>query len=1660
MAGSADDIVIRLVGEDDVSAILAAVEQGLLGIADAADAMNGTLTEAAAAAAAAFRDLEASEVGAGAQMRFIGDAAGLLATAFDDSISSATAFQDWMARIQATLTTMGDAAVRTGDAFGLMDDALSNAAAHFAEFDATVQTVSDQLAAASEVDTSFADAISQTAGVVSREQALLGDLSASLSEVANVGLSATNGQDVLAASATALTDAYNASRLAIDSAITSLDEMASADGAAASAGQAVQDGVVNMAGYLRDAQAGFDNLTASLATFTTTGKLSAEQIATMQQALQDLAAAATEGVDTALASMSEGLNTLSGQGVADMDSLTQSMSDFAAAVDGDAASIQTFAQTLDAGDARMTEAVQIGRTLTEGLTQMRAVLMASSQAFSGLTAVQGDALIRLGALNSAVADFIGITQKQAQTYVEASDAALAYNKVLADAKDAIYVGSQAFASYQTKLAAAGAEMTDFTDVTKQDIADLQAAFRDAQVGVDSYFNTISAKSVQAETDMQAAAARAHELAVYTDEAAASGGRFSGVFSGAGSVIDGLAGQWMNLGMGAGAFDLALKHVVTTGATFQQQMVLDFNLAANAVDQNLGGIGKGFQTMTNYLLSVGPTWGRTPLELSQALYYVMSDGFHGAQALDVLKQAAYATAGGLGDFSTMARSISILMRDYNGGISEAGIKTGQWGMTASQAADLVIKAVTNGSTTIEDFAANLGKVAPIAAESHYSAEQLAIAWDVFTRAGVSSAQTSTYLRSTMMQLGDHEQHVAEAAQGMGINISASTLEMIKQTGGSNALALQLQYMIQQIDAAAKSHGDLASQAAWANGALLTLTGGIRSGMGAALLASGDFTNLNDVLLGFNNQTKNNVGALQHFNQMNKSVSFQIMVLKASLQAAYDQFVITYGPQIAALINRVAGFLIHITSIMKTNPNGLGKALLAIGVLLNGGFLASLLALGLRFSGLTDVLKTLGGAAAEIGSGHGLVGLFRMFSGGDLAKGAKDAEGLGTALGHLGARMQAPLAEGQKFIPVLGGSGILGSMQKLGSYAGQFGAMFGDALIHPFRTFGQVLPVVGGAAGTAFGHIIMGARTAGGVLGNFKDLALTAFKNPMGALGMLRDAISGGFMGAIRGLGSAISGGIPLLFSLGGSFMALAAPILLIAGIIAIVVLAFVKFRSQTMAALQPLVAEFRNVFQAIAQLVGLAIQNIVSTWRQMWPQIQPAMLALLNAVKQMGPVWQVLGTIIKVVAAIVIGAIQALAGAFIRALPFVINFVTGVIQFLTHLAQIVQAIFTGQWGKLPGLIGAIFMDILHLIGSAAGAILSFVGNLISGVLNWFGRILGAQNPVVQLVHAIINFFTNLWHTIVGGSIVPDLVNGVVSWFAQLPGRVLGIIASFVGSMISHFTAMAGQVVSSVVSMGGRVVSAITGAMGSAVGAVAGGAGNIIGRFSSMAGSIIGNMGSLAGSVVSHATSMMGSFLGAVTGGIGNILGQFGGLVGRISGAMSGLPGALAGIAANAMGAMAGAIRGAVGNLASAAGNVVGGIISGAKGMLGIHSPSRVFLEIGTNTMEGMRLGIVGHQGALVSGTQQTLGAVVAAARGTRIPSGPGGGALMGGGGGLSGGGPTTQTIHLHLDGGLGAGLQLLNPSDRRRFALQVAQELSQDTQLQGIMPVGYSGRGTI
>ena len=157
---------------------------------------------------------------------------------------------------------------------------------------------------------------------------------------------------------------------------------------------------------------------------------------------------------------------------------------------------------------------------------------------------------------------------------------------------------------------------------------------------------------------------------------------------------------------------------------------------------------------------------------------------------------------------------------------------------------------------------------------------------------------------------------------------------------------------------------------------------------------------------------------------------------------------------------------------------------------------------------------------------------------------------------------------------------------------------------------------------------------------------------------------------------------------------------------------------------------------------------------------------------------VLGVVYAALKSVQTGALVGIIGALDNFIAMLLNVLTVVASFAT----IMLGLFTGNFKKVKQ--GFSNLD---------KACTDIFNNFIDGVLDL----------VVGFVKGVIGWFENLYQTLVGGSIVPDLVNGIIRWFGKLPGKLLGIAKSVSSGVTGKFKNMGSNVVTAVGSLQSKV-----------------------------------------------------------------------------------------------------------------------------------------------------------------------------------------------------------------------------------------------------------------
>jgi len=176
-------------------------------------------------------------------------------------------------------------------------------------------------------------------------------------------------------------------------------------------------------------------------------------------------------------------------------------------------------------------------------------------------------------------------------------------------------------------------------------------------------------------------------------------------------------------------------------------------------QKIVGLVGVAQTQVNEwrqeLLKLGPEIGKSPKELAEALYFITSSGFKGAEAMTILTESAKAAASGLGEAKDIADLATSAMSAYKSS-----------GLTASRVMDVLTAAVREGKGEASEYAKQMGDVIPIASKMGVSFDQVASAMSAVSLTGTGVAEASTQIKRILISLLKVTPQAEKALNDMG------------------------------------------------------------------------------------------------------------------------------------------------------------------------------------------------------------------------------------------------------------------------------------------------------------------------------------------------------------------------------------------------------------------------------------------------------------------------------------------------------------------------------------------------------------------------------------------------------------------------------------------------------------------------------------------------------------------------------------------------------------------------------------------------------------------------------------------------------------------------------------------------------------------------------
>jgi phage-related protein len=314
---------------------------------------------------------------------------------------------------------------------------------------------------------------------------------------------------------------------------------------------------------------------------------------------------------------------------------------------------------------------------------------------------------------------------------------------------------------------------------------------------------------------------------------------------------------------------------------------------------------------------------------------------------------------------------------------------------------------------------------------------------------------------------------------------------------------------------------------------------------------------------------------------------------------------------------------------------------------------------------------------------------------------------------------------------------------------------------------------------------------------------------------------------------------------------------------------------------------------------------------------------------------------------------------------VVDSITSVVNSLTEFFSNVWTSITNitkqAWNAFLGIITPIIQPIVDMfkanfeliqnfistvwnaISTAAGAAWELIKNVIIGPVLVLLQLLtgnfeGALSTLSQIWTNILTAAQTIWESLC--TIVSAFVDTLVQYVVNI----------FTGLSETFGTIMQG-IMDVAVSIWSAIVDSISGFVSSAYQFVADG---------------VSNMFNIASQMFSNIVQAVGDFFGQIPGTISGIWND-------VTSYLSGIN--LYDIGMNIIQGLIDGIAGMASSVVSTIQNVVGGAIDFAKNLLGIHSPSRVFKEIGKFTGEGLAIGINSEADNVAKASENMIDSVI-------------------------------------------------------------------------------------
>lgn len=321
----------------------------------------------------------------------------------------------------------------------------------------------------------------------------------------------------------------------------------------------------------------------------------------------------------------------------------------------------------------------------------------------------------------------------------------------------------------SKVSRTAAQTAKSTDAAADSVDDLSSAIGDYEKATGQAANStgiLSEKTTETEKNLDEAAEAARkaseEVEKFGDKSEETGKQSEESSKKGRDGIKELQGVLASAGIAAtlneiknGFFDCS-----EAAAQFETSTAMVATIADTS-QKSLSSISKEVRSYSNET-------GEAASDMAEATYQAISASVNTA---DAAAFAGTATKLAVGGFTSATTAVDVLTTAIN-----------SYGLAASDAtqlSDYLITTQNLGKTSVDQLAQSVGKVIPLASAYNVQMDNLSSAYAVLTANGIATAESGTYLKSMLSELGDAGSDVSEVL----LNSTGKTFAQLMEQGYS-------------------------------------------------------------------------------------------------------------------------------------------------------------------------------------------------------------------------------------------------------------------------------------------------------------------------------------------------------------------------------------------------------------------------------------------------------------------------------------------------------------------------------------------------------------------------------------------------------------------------------------------------------------------------------------------------------------------------------------------------------------------------------------------------------------------------------------------------------------------------------------------------------------